>query len=78
MVLSILVPELNVKPSTTKDAVISILTIEWPLSLRSIFYKIKKQYGYDSTYQAVYKAVKELVEARVLAAKEKQYEINID
>jgi hypothetical protein len=77
MVLSIVVPELNFKPNTTKDAVISILTIEWPLSLRTIFNRIKKQYGYSSTYQAVFKAVKELCEMAVLRENDKKYEINI-
>ena len=77
MVMSILIPELNVKPKNTKDAVISILTIDWPLSLRGIFYKIKKLYGYSSSYQAVYKAVKELCEISVLVEKDKKYEIDV-
>jgi len=78
MGLNILIPEINNKPSNTKDAVISILTLEWPLSLRNIFYKIKKQYGYSSTYQSVYKAVKELCEIGVLKEKDKRYEIDIE
>ena len=78
MGLNLLIPEMNTKPSSTKDAVISILTIEWPLSLRNIFFKIKKQYGYSSTYQSVYKAVKELCETDVLIEKDKRYEINME
>lgn len=78
MGLNILIPEINNKPGNTKDAVISILTIEWPLSLRNIFYKIKRQYGYSSTYQSVYKAVKELCEIGVLKEKDKRYEIDIE
>ncbi len=76
MVLDIIIPEMNSKPGT-KDAVISILTTEWPLTLRGIFYKIKKQYDYSYSYQAVFKAVKELVHVEVLIEKEKKYEINI-
>lgn len=78
MALSIIIPEIGKKPDSSKDAVISILTLEWPLSLRSIFYKIKKQYGYSSSYQAVYKAVKELKISKVLREKDKRYEINIE
>jgi len=78
MGLNLLIPEMNTKPTSTKDAVISILTIEWPLSLRNIFFKIKKQYGYSSTYQSVYKAVKELCETEVLTSKDKRYEINME
>jgi hypothetical protein len=76
MTFEILMPELESKPKNTKDAVISILTYEWPLTLRQVFYKIKKQYGYSSTYQSVYKAIKELTEKEVLIQKEKKYEIN--
>lgn len=78
MVLNILVPEMNTVPKNTKDAIINILTIEWPLSLRQIFFKIQKQYGYSSSYQAVFNAVKELVEINVLVDKEKKYEISIE
>lgn len=76
--LSLVIPEINHKPANTKDAVISILTTDWPLSLRQIFYNIKKSYGYSSSYQAVYKAVKELLQEKVLTSKDKKYELNID
>ena len=77
MVMNILIPEMESKPSNTKDAVISILTTDWPLSLRQIFYKIRKKYNYSSSYQAVYKAVKELCEMSVLIEKDKKYEIDV-
>lgn len=75
---NIIVPELNVNPKITKDAIINILTIEWPLSLKTIFNRIKKEYNYNYSYQAVFKAVKELVSSSVLNEKEKKYEINIE
>jgi len=78
MVLNLIIPEINGKPNNTKDAVISILTLEWPLTLRNIFYKIKKQYHYSSTYQSVYKAVKELCNMGVLLNNEKKYSIDIE
>jgi len=77
MGFNLLIPDINERPQNSKDAVISILTFEWPLSLRNIFYKIKKQYRYSSSYQSVYKAVKELSESGVLIKKDKKYEINI-
>ena len=78
MVFNLLIPELNSKPQNTKDAVISILTSNWPLSLRQIFFALKKNYHYNSSYQAVFKAVNELLERKVLVRKGKEYEINID
>lgn len=77
MTFNLLVPDIENKPKNTKDAVINLLTSEWPLTLRQIFYKIKKQYNYSFTYQSVYKAVKELKERRVLLEKDKKYEINV-
>lgn len=78
MVFNIIVPDISNKPKNTKDAVISLLTINWPLSLREIFYKIKKQYGYSSSYQAVYKAIKELTENEVVLGKDKKYWLNVE
>lgn len=77
MVFNIVIPEINSKPKNSKDAIISLLMTEWPLSLKQIYYRIKKQYGYSNSYQSVYKAVKELIEKKVLIEKKEGYEINI-
>lgn len=75
MVFSLVVPQLG-NPKNTKDFVITILTSDWPLTLKQIYNKIKN-YGYSSSYQAVYKAVKELVSSNAILEKEKKYEMNI-
>jgi len=77
MAFNILIPDIDNKPKNTKDAVINVLTYEWPLTLRQIYYRIKKRYGYSSSYQSVYKAVKELKESQVLLKNEKKYEVNV-
>lgn len=76
--MNILIPGLESKPPNTKDAVISILTTDWSLSLRQIFYKIRKKYNYSGSYQAVYKAVKELKDKDVLTEQDKKYMINVN
>jgi len=78
MVLNILIPDVDSKPSSTKDAVISILVSDWPLTMRVIYNKIRKKFGYANSYQAVYKSVKELLEKNVLLEKDKRYEINTE
>jgi len=78
MSFNIIVPEISDKPKNTKDVIITLLTYEWPLTLKQIYTRIKKQYSYSSTYQSVYKAVKELCEKKSLIEKNKKYEINID
>ena len=77
MAFNIPIPELNNKPKNSKDAIINILTIEWPLTLKQIYHKIKKHYNYSSSYQSVYKGVKELTKLKVLKSKDKKYEINV-
>jgi hypothetical protein len=77
MSFDLLIPGLENKSKNTKDHVINILYQEWPLTLKEIYYKIKKTYGYSNTYQAVYKSVKELVGKQVLIESNKKYKINI-
>jgi len=77
MSFDLLIPELENKPKNTKDTIISLLTNEWPLTLRGIYFKIKKKYSYKGSYQAVYKSVKELVQKKILIQTNKEYEINI-
>src|SRR3989344_4608343 len=60
MAFEILIPDLENKPKTSKDAVINILTNKWSLSLREIYYAIKKEYNYSGSYQSVYNAEKYL------------------
>ena len=77
MAFNIIAPEISNKSKNSKDMIITLLTYEWPLTLKQIYNKIKKQYSYSSTYQSVYKAVKELCEKKALLEKSKKYEINI-
>lgn len=78
MVINLIIPEIDSKPNNTKDAVISILVNEWPLSLREVYTGIKRKYGYKYSYQAVFKSIKELISEDILVAKDKKYELNID
>lgn len=78
MSLELFIPELNKKPTNTKDAIISILKSEWPLTLKKIYNRIKKFHKLSCSYQAVYKSVNELIDKSVLRKKGNEYEINID
>src|SRR3989344_4896785 len=62
--------------NNVKNLVFSILTNEYPLNLITLNKLIKKQYGKEVTFQAVRKAVLQLVDARVLSRTEKQFYIN--
>lgn len=64
------------KKQTTKNLVFSILTKEYPLKIITLTNYIKKRYGKSVTFQAVRKAVLELVDDGVLIKQDKNFLIN--
>ncbi len=77
MSLNLSIPQLD-KNSNTKDYVISVLSYDWPLTIKKLYNVIKKKYGYKATYQAVYKTVHELVNDEVVSKTEDGYQLNLD
>lgn len=78
MTLEIFIPEISNNPKNSKDAIITALTTEWPLTIKKIYNKLKKQFGYSSTYQSVYKSVQELKEKEIIRENKEGFEINIE
>ena len=76
MSLNLSIPQLD-KNSNTKDYVISVLSHDWPLTIKKMYNVIKKKYGYKATYQAVYKTVQELVKDDVITRTEEGYQLNL-
>ena len=64
------------KKKGVKDLVFSILTKEYPLRLIELTNYIRKRYGKSVTFQAVRKAVLELLEEKVLITEGTGYKIN--
>ncbi|MFH1637800.1 MAG: hypothetical protein ABIB71_05230 [Candidatus Woesearchaeota archaeon] len=77
MSFSLTLPLLE-RNATTKDYVISILSYEWPLTAKKLHSAMKKKFGKNVTYQAVYKAVKEMQSSKVLRQQADGYEISED
>ncbi len=65
---------LFVQPSL-KEQIIECLIAEWPLSAKKIYYLLKKN-GKSMTYQAVYKALKEMQHSSVIVKAGMQYSID--
>jgi len=76
MALNLTLPQLGEK-YTTKDYIISVLGYDWPLTIKKIYNLIKKKYGHNVTYQAIYKTVNELQNKNVLEKKSQGYQINL-
>lgn len=78
MVFELTLPELGFDGKDTKDLVITLLLEEYPLNVRQIWRRMRKKFGKDISYQAVYKAVMSLCETGVLSKNKSYYKINID
>ncbi|MBI2143517.1 hypothetical protein HYU17_00005, partial [Candidatus Woesearchaeota archaeon] len=61
---------------TTKRIILDTLVAEWPLSIKQIFFSVRKNTFKSLTYQAVYKSVKELLDGGVLSRQGKGYVIS--
>ena len=77
MSINLSIPDLG-KNSNTKDFVISVLSYDWPLTIKKLYNVIKKKYGYKATYQAVYKTVHELLKEEVLIKTDDGYHLNLN
>ncbi len=63
-------------PKNTKEAIIIILSNEWPLSAKKMYNKVRKM-GLSVTYQAVFKTIKQLIDEGMLQKDEKEYKLNV-
>jgi predicted transcriptional regulator len=61
---------------TTKSVILRILANEWPLSMKKIYFSVKRASKKALTYQAVYKSVKELLGEGVLSKQGNEYLIS--
>lgn len=68
---SILLPEDKVK-----NIIIEILGVEWPLTAKRIHNKIKKEYKREVSYQATFKALKEMKDEGILKKDNYDYSLN--
>ena len=60
------------------DAIVAILGCRWPLSLKSVYHAVARDYAIKVSYQAVHKALKQLVEKGIVVKENREYCLNID
>ena len=75
MPVSITLPLIG-KPTSVKDMAFSVLMYNFPLSLIKIQNEVNKQYNKSFTFQAIRKAILQLVEAKVLEKIGKEFLIS--
>ena len=75
--IELTLPEFDTAGKSTKDLVITLLLRHHPLNVKQVWYKIRRTFGKNISYQAVYKSVSELMETGVLVKNEIGYEISL-
>ncbi len=78
MPVSFTLPLFEGKPSSLKDKIFTVLVTKFPLSLIQILNALKDMYAVAPSFQAVRKAVLELVDAKVLSKNGKLFSISKD
>lgn len=61
-----------------REAIISILSKEFPLNIKKIYNRVRKEYSLNVTYQAVFNMVKEMLEDGILEKSEREYRLNMN
>ncbi len=67
-----------VEEKNTKDIIINILSKQWPLTARKLFFILNKDHNLGITYQAVHKALNQLISSKVIEKKDKDYLLSIE
>ncbi|MBI2530144.1 MAG: hypothetical protein HYW05_03295 [Candidatus Diapherotrites archaeon] len=68
-----ILPQFGSKAGSTKDAIISILSEEWPLTAKQIYNKLRRQQAIGISYQAVHKTLNTLQSHRIIASQGMAY-----
>lgn len=76
MPITVTVPNFSTKETSTKDAVISILSERWPLTAREICNSLERERGMDVSYQAVHKTLAQLEESNIVCKTGNNFELN--
>jgi hypoxanthine-guanine phosphoribosyltransferase len=66
------------KKRNVRESIISVLSRDYPLSIRKIYNSVKKEYKLDVTYQAVFKLVKEMLEDGILQNSDSKMEYQLN
>ncbi|GEM_PF-4220271 len=64
------------KQESLKDKIVNLLSTEWPQSANDIYKAVKSDLGVVVSYQAVHKALKQLIDNGCLMVENKQYRLS--
>ncbi|MBU0636219.1 hypothetical protein KKE06_04300 [Candidatus Micrarchaeota archaeon] len=64
--MAISLSSVGIPLQSSKDAIIHVLSEQWPLTAKQLFSVLKRSYGFTVTYQALHKTLSQLVKQGVL------------
>ena len=67
---------LDPKTKSSKEIIVKALGNRWPLSAKEIHSSLVREYGLQSTYQAIHKSVQELESEGIIAKTDKKYALD--
>ena len=68
----------NFEGKKTKDLILRVLSEEFPLTAKKIFLKVRKEFLSPASFEAIYKALQELHNDKVIAKKDDEYSISLE
>ena len=64
------------KKRSVREAIISILSHDYPLNVRRVYNQVKKEYALNVTYQAVFNMMKDMLDENILEKLGMDYKLN--
>ncbi|MDP3698365.1 MAG: hypothetical protein Q8R47_02150 [Nanoarchaeota archaeon] len=64
------------KQESLKDKIVNLLSTEWPQTANDIYKAVKSDLGVVVSYQAVHKALRQLIESDCLVVENRQYRLS--
>ena len=65
-------------PEKVKEMIVTILTSEYPLSIKELKLLLKKHFNKSVSYQAIHKEILKLQKEGILKKRENKYKLNLD
>jgi predicted transcriptional regulator len=76
--ITIRLPLIHGREKTISEIIVTLLTREWPLTMKGIHNRIERSYAKVVSMQAVHKAIQKLLEEKIISRNKSFYRINID
>jgi len=78
MNFDLVLPDVNRNNVNSKNAIISLLAFEQPLTAKKIHSELKRRHALIVSYQATHKNLSELIQKKIIQKKDKNYQLSLE